>query len=333
MLKSKAILVLSLMVAAAVPGVAKNDDLCEGFLPKNDMKIPVGANHVGISRVGGITEAQFNMVMDRIQAVYTSKVAEKGGTLVVNRLWRDETVNASAQQQGRNWIINMYGGLARHGDTTYEGMALVACHEIGHHMGGAPKLSSFGGTWATNEGGSDYFATHRCLREFFAEDDNREAIQGREIDPQVRERCEAQFTTEADRNLCLRIALGGESVAYLFQSLRKEPTRPRFGTPDTSEVAQTNDRHPATQCRMDTYYAGMSCTVAITEPNSNTDFRAGSCVQGTHPIGFRPRCWFNPESGGGGGGGGGGDGQCPFQDPAVCQAACQISPNLPWCNQ
>ncbi len=37
-----------------------------------------------------------------------------------------------------------------------------------------------------------------------------------------------------------------------------------------------------------------------------------------------------PSDGGGGGGGGGGDGSCPL-DPALCDIACGISPELPWC--
>ena len=94
------------LFAAAILVLATNGnakELCSGFLPPNDMKIPVGDHSiVGIKNNGGITEAQFNMVMDRIAAIYTDKIRAKGGTLVINRLWSDETVNASAEQQGCN---------------------------------------------------------------------------------------------------------------------------------------------------------------------------------------------------------------------------------------
>lgn len=92
------------------------------------------------------------------------------------RLW-----NASAQRMGSTWVVNMYGGLARHNEITIDGFALVLCHEIGHHLGGAPKYGGFN-TWGTNEGGSDYFATLKCLRRIFQNDDNTKAIENMTID-------------------------------------------------------------------------------------------------------------------------------------------------------
>jgi len=311
---------------------ATSKKLCKGFLPPNDLQIPVGdRSHHGITAGPGVTEQQYNQIMDRIESLYSDEVQKKGGKLVINRLWSDATVNSSAEEQGGQWIINMYGGIARHPDTTVEGEALIACHEMGHHLGGAPKENSiFGGAWATDEGGADYFATLKCLRRFFAQDDNAAIVAKATIDALVQTRCNSQFASAADKNICLRISLSGESVAYLFQDLGKEPTPPQFSTPDTSEVSKTNDDHPATQCRMDTYFNGSVCAVAASVPNSNTDFKVGTCVQGTDTLGFRPRCWFNPDSGGGGGGG---SGTCPLGDQSVCDAICKAYPTLPFCKQ
>jgi hypothetical protein len=258
-------------------------------------------------------------------------VKQRGGTLVINRLWTDDTVNSSAQQQGGQWIINMYGGIARHPDVTYEGEALVACHEMGHHLGGAPKESGLGGAWATNEGGADYFATLKCLRQFFAQDDNATVLKNATLDPLAVSKCEAQFTTVTDQDICKRISMSAESVSYLFQDLSSEKTKPAFNTPDPTQVSQTNDDHPDTQCRMDTYFNGDICSVAASVPNSDSDFKAGACVQGTDALGFRPRCWFNPDSSSGGGGGGGTG--CPLGDPSICQQLCQLDPTLPFCQQ
>lgn len=262
---------------------------CAGFLPENNMKIPVG-----IFTVGGITEEQFNMVIDRIEKIYTKDVEAMGDRLKINRLWNDPTVNASAQRSGRTQILNMYGGLARHPATNIEGFALVACHEYGHHNGGAPKMKGWSGSWATNEGGSDYFASLKCLRRFFAEDDNAAILKDLELDPTAEAACTAQFPDEQDRLICLRTSLAGQSVANLFQALRKEVTPPTFGTPDKKEVTRTNDSHPATQCRLDTYFAGMLCVAKENEALSNTDYKAGSCYAPRDVAGVRPRCWFAP---------------------------------------
>jgi hypothetical protein len=271
--------------------------VCDGFVPPNEMKIPVGAvnkwNFLSMApnRNGGLTEEKFNAVIDRFIRLFEADINKAGGKLVVNRLWTSETVNASAEQRGGDWIINMYGGLARHPAITVEGFALVVCHEAGHHIGGAPKKS---GRWATNEGGADYFAGLKCLRRFFAEDDNEAEVGKASIDALVKERCESQFTQRADQLLCMRSSLGGNSVALLFMDLRRETTPPGFGTPDSKVVTSMYDAHPATQCRMDTYFNGATCKVDVNVPVSQTDYKEGSCIQPQYDVGFRPLCWFKP---------------------------------------
>ncbi|MCR4295075.1 MAG: hypothetical protein NUW21_06040, partial [Elusimicrobia bacterium] len=124
-------ILVSVMIAAALSVVPRAGELCEGFVPQNDMKIPMGS-----FEAKGITEVQFNEVMDRVEAIYAPEIAARGGRLVLKRLWSNPTVNASAQRSGKDYILNMYGGLARHESITQDGMALVACHEMGHHIGG-----------------------------------------------------------------------------------------------------------------------------------------------------------------------------------------------------
>src|ERR1700754_4306038 len=93
----------SMIFLGSVSG-AGSRTVCEGFVPPNDLKIPVGTVISGIRNNGGLTEAQYNSILDRIQAIYGPIVQQKGKTLVINRLWSDATVNASAQQQGNSWI-------------------------------------------------------------------------------------------------------------------------------------------------------------------------------------------------------------------------------------
>jgi len=273
--------------------------LCEGFLPPNTMKIPVGHKHqwaFSETTRDGLTEKQFNEVIDRFERLYTDEVKKLGGELNVSRLWSDDTVNASALRVGSDYRIDMYGGLARHPAITVEGFALVICHEGGHHLGGAPKTRGvFGGVeWSTNEGGADSYATLKCLRRFFAEDNTEEIIAKSQIDPLARERCEKQFSARADQLFCLRSSLAGTSVALLFMDLRQDRTPPTFGTPDPKVVNSMYDDHPQTQCRMDTYFAGATCHVDVSVPLSDSDYREGSCAQPQHEIGWRPRCWFKP---------------------------------------
>ena len=279
-----AVVVAALALLASASVRTSNRVLCSGFLPKNNLRIPVGD-----VRAAGISEAMFNDVLDKIQKVYGPIIASKGGKLIINRRWTDDTVNASANQSGRNWYLNMYGGLARHRAITWDGMALVACHELGHHIGGYPKE----GDWATNEGASDYFATLKCMRRMY--DGSQGAGQ---MDPVGEKGCAAQYPKGAARNLCQKGTMAGVSVVALFQDLSPQNPAPSLGTPDTSQVDQTNDDHPAGQCRLDTYLQGSICTAKLTDELSDSSPVPGACTMaGGFSTGLRPRCWYKPPKG------------------------------------
>ncbi len=277
-------------------------ELCEGFLPDNDMSIPLGLSQT----TGGLTEQDFNDVLDQIEALYQPEVAAHGGNLAIIRHWEDSTVNASAMRMGKSWQINMFGGLARHPAVTKDGFALVACHEMGHHLGGAPKVSGFMRTsskWASNEGASDYYATLKCLRRLFEKDDNEKIVADMDVDATVAQACEAEHGRRLDQLLCIRGAMAGMSVSGMFNDLTKNRKSVSFTTPDTSQVRKTSNKHPAAQCRLDTYFAGAVCKVSTTEALSDQDYRPGSCADASiHARGLRPRCWFKPDGSSGGGG-------------------------------
>lgn len=259
------------------------------FLPENDMRISVDSLDAK-----GLTRQEYDAVMDRIQEVYGPVIAGMGGRLVVNRLWDDDTVNASATRQGSDYVINMYGGLARHESITQDGMALVACHELGHHIGGAPKYGGWNG-WASNEGQSDYWANMKCLHRIFAGGGSASFTKAAMDETEAAEACAKSYAGDAQRRQCVRSAMAGMSVSRLFQALRRQPTAPRFSTPDPAVVQRTSDRHPDTQCRLDTYFSGSLCTQPHMTDVDQRDPIRGTCTasQG-FKTGLRPRCWYKP---------------------------------------
>lgn len=282
-------ILVSVMIAAALSFVPRAAELCEGFVPDNDMKIPMGSYEAK-----GITEAQFNEVMDRVEAIYAPEIAARGGRLVLKRLWSNATVNASAQRSGSDYILNMYGGLARHEAITQDGMALVACHEMGHHIGGAPKYGGYN-NWASNEGQSDYFANMKCLRRVFASEGASSFTRPKGDDAGPRAACEKSFQSASDREMCVRGSMAGMSVTELFRALRRETVLPRFDTPDPAVVARTYDAHPGTQCRLDTYFAGSVCARAVGDEVDQQDPAKGTCTaEGGQTSGLRPLCWYKP---------------------------------------
>lgn len=283
---SKGFLLVSLVMSQ--PVLACTKDASEGFLPKNSLNISVDDKEAA-----GITEAQFNRVIDQVEGIYAPIISEYGGTLQVVRKWKDGTVNAYAQQYGTNWSVSMFGGLARHKTITPDGFSLVVCHEIGHHIGGAPKYMDE--DWASNEGQADYFATLKCLRRVWQSEDNVAAMKGIDVPQFLKDSCTKQWHNKVDQALCIRGAMAGDSVAKLFAALSNQRKPAQFDTPDLDEVVMTDDAHPATQCRLDTYFQGALCEKSFNEEIGQTEEVAGTCHGSTgQSLGLRPRCWFKP---------------------------------------
>jgi hypothetical protein len=302
MMKSMKMTALVLGLSLAGSAFTCSEDGTGGFLPENHFRIPVG-----VKRAGGLNEQQFNMAIDRVEKIFAPIIASMGGNLVVERRWTDPTVNAYAQQSGKTWKVSMFGGLARHETITEDAMSLVICHEIGHHIGGAPKIGGAGGggwwgggsssNWASNEGQADYFATLKCLRRTFLNDNNMAIISKMDVPASVTEMCKKQTASNKDdMAICVRGAMAGQSVGNLFAALEKSP-QPKFDTPDSKVISKTNDAHPASQCRLDTYFQGALCDVSFNEDVSQSDEVKGTC----HPslgmkVGNRPLCWFKPKA-------------------------------------
>ncbi|MBT4760415.1 MAG: hypothetical protein HOO06_01850 [Bdellovibrionaceae bacterium] len=283
------------VLGSATLGLTHSHDLCEGIVPENDQYIPVFSLFNEVPT--GTTEAEFNKVIDRAYEVYGPIIEEMGGTLKINRKWTDGTVNANASRQGSTWLVNMYGGLARHHTITADSFAMVLCHEIGHHLGGAPKYGWFNG-WASNEGQADYFAGLKCMRKVFKNEDNIRYVEEKsaKINPFAKVTCDSIYNTLEDQALCIRTSMAGQELANLFADLRKIDL-PDFQTPDAGEVADTNDRHPAAQCRLDTYFAGALCTKDHRDDVSQSDATVGTCNRRDgFDTGVRSRCWYNPDS-------------------------------------
>ena len=290
MLKKIALPLAAIALVSLIAAAPSAPKFRESFLPANNLKHRIGAKDSG-----GITEAQFNEVMDRTQAIYGPIIAAHGATLQINRLWTDDTVNASAEQQGSTWVLNMYGGLARDKTITQDGMALVACHELGHHLGGAPRYGG-GNDWAADEGQADYFANAKCLHRIFSDAKSSSFTRMKVTDDAalIGAACTKSYKNAGEQALCVRAATAGLSVTALLGSLGGDAPA-HIDTPDQNVVSATNDAHPASQCRLDTYFQGSICPKDFNIDMSMTDAKAGACVlsQG-YTVGMRPFCWYKP---------------------------------------
>jgi hypothetical protein len=261
-----------------------------GFLPENNLSIAVGDKAANT-----MTEERFLAIIGRVETVYAPIIKEMGATLYMNNDWKTTTVNASAQQYGTTWQVNMYGGLARHNLTTDDGFMMVVCHELGHHIGGAPRYDR-NTDWASNEGQADYFAGLKCMRRVLQADDNIAVVAGMKIDAEATKQCQEIYKSESEIALCQRVAMAGKSLGSLLGELGGN-SNVNFNTPDKKVVKSTNDNHPAAQCRLDTYFQAMLCDKSIDLDVSKEDAIPGTCIKKDgYAKGVRPLCWYKPSS-------------------------------------
>lgn len=294
-------LVLALSLVSSASAMAHASKSCV-FAPENNLKIPVGFQ----SKAGaGIDEKTYNAMIDQVENYYQPIAKTHGAVLKINRMWTTDTVNSTAHQSGKSWYVDAYGGLARYPIMTADAESAVLCHEMGHHLGGFPKIHSlFGSSWASNEGEADYFATMKCFCRVHENDDNASIIANMTVPTEVKAGCSSTFKSMKEIALCTREALAGQVLAQILYQLGHgssakvaiEPaTAPSFSTPDTTSVSSTNDQHPAAQCRLDTYFNGSICGMAATDDFGPKDAATGACAEEKHDkYGFRPRCWFKP---------------------------------------
>jgi hypothetical protein len=281
------------------------------FFPANKLKFPVRFNDVGYN----ITAFQFRRILEVIQNTYEPLFRQRGlEPLRIFPLWENADVDAYAipllprrdpniapelpQVQAPVRAIAMFGGLARHPLMTAEGLLMVACHEVGHHLGGAPVYTESGNsTWASSEGQADYFAASKCMRKVLSQvGNNEEWAQKTPVDFEVRKRCIASFPQSFKQAaICMRTAMAGLTLGKVLASanLSENPRLLSFRTPDRRISPVTIEGYPETvQCRVDTYFAGSVCRVSESIPNSN-DPRRGTCHLGSFTKqGARPPCWY-----------------------------------------
>jgi hypothetical protein len=206
------------------------------------------------------------------------------------------------------WKIEFSGGLARRPELSADGMTLIVCHEIGHHVAGFPFVSGtpFGGYWAAVEGQSDYYSTQVCARRMWENEHELNASFAGAVSAAAKLKCDAAFAQPEARNLCYRTTVAAESVIRTMAALMNKPV-PSYETPDTSVSRGNMENHPPIQCRFDTLFQGSVCAADFDDrliPGKKTEGgREGleaereaslnSCTTFSQfALGLRPACWF-----------------------------------------
>lgn len=246
------------------------------------------------------TEADFNQIIDEIVDIYQPVFKEQGLSLVADKMWLSDVLNAFAHREKNIAFITMHGGLARNTYMSNDSLAFVVCHEIGHHQGGYPYYGDEYGPpdWASVEGQADHFAANKCLKQYFAGKDNQAYVARLEnIEPKLIENCHTNYNDQEEIAICIRTTLASKGFASFQASVtsQKFPTLSVKLKPfNRSYRDGVLDRHPLAACRYQTVNAGVLCPKNFDLPSIFLGANDGYCIRGEDEIGFRHECWFNP---------------------------------------
>ncbi len=235
----------------------------------------------------------------KINDLYTEEVVKRGAVLMFHNFWNSDVNNSYAWQAvGTNpmeYHVKMEGGYSRHPAMTEEALVYGICHELGHHLGGAPLKTTQNrlelGIRVSVEGQADYFAGMICFKRVFA-NNTRDLTQeeSAKIPEALKQACQQVYAPGNQFKLCLMNILAGSiSVEASTEGTSQPP--PRLDLRDPSAVDQTIENEPSRQCRLDTVVAGALCDKE--EKLFFEDPSRGACssLEGEH-AGQRPHCWY-----------------------------------------
>jgi hypothetical protein len=251
------------------------------------------------------TEEKFKRITTRVAALYSGTIRDRvtgidggGGEFRIVHDWKSDVVNAYAQKGMNFWEVNFTGGLYRDPNVTDDGLALTACHEVGHLIGGAPYKNGTNGQLSI-EGQADFWASAVCIKRYFKE--FPETVYMQEGYPKYA--CDIQYYGDQEAtNICYRSFLAGEGMAKMLASAGGTEA-PDLESQNRTNLSYTSQFHPEAQCRLDTYSQGALCQLDDTSFNFDdktdkskltTDFLCNERSNGVETkFEKRPKCWFN----------------------------------------
>ncbi len=242
----------------------------------------------------GLTEQDFTEVLGRVRDHYAKVFGDLGLEVNFNIDWNNEWFNAQTGWSDAKTVRFFFAGaLARGRYMTRDGLLYVGCHEIGHHFGGLPKKE---GKWSTSEGGADYFAALKCMRDILKGDVGNAAAEAFDLPAGVKSKCREVYADEDEYHLCLRTAKAGEDIAksFQFKNSKAEQAETMFFRP-LPVVEVTNTNYPPNACRAETAFQGAICNKGPEFPMSFANEYEGYCHEKNgDTFGMRPKCWFRP---------------------------------------
>ena len=229
-----------------------------------------------------VTLESFRAMTEKFKLIMSPDVQKIRKNLVLDLRVNDGgdryMVKAEADVQGRNAIVRLYGGMARHELINLDGLTLILCHELGHHLAG-PPIRRFDQPWSSAEGQADYWATQYCAKKMWQEESWEIPVT---THPNVLKACQATSSLK----LCVRLMNASLVMTNVLKSMRRMQRAINFDEiPSTHSVGQTVTDHPGIACRFKTLIGGSLCPIDEKCPRMSEELMSSG----------KPACWFKPD--------------------------------------
>ena len=178
--------------------------------------------------------------------------------------------NGYAYFQNGERKVKLNLGLLLNRYVTQDVLALVACHELGHHFGGAPREQT---PPLSYEGQADFVATQNCFQYWIT----HSPLESGAVVPDT---SITRFCRQLNHGgtSCARTLEASGKLAFIFSNFRRQ-SPPDIFYQDQARVQSTLKDHGTAQCRLDSFRGGYEYHV---KPLFG------------HKFEFRPRCWYLP---------------------------------------
>lgn len=109
----------------------------------------------------------FYTIPSVIISLFHKELASTGHPLLLDAKWESPFFGAGISFYNEEFRMMILGGTTRIKGMTLDAYAAIACHELGHIIGGAPHQTITGAEWSSSEGQADFFAASVCLPRYF----------------------------------------------------------------------------------------------------------------------------------------------------------------------
>lgn len=217
--------------------------------------------------VGTMDETIFKKVIKDVTGLYSKELSMLNKEIKMEINWNSKTPNASVGLHKNIISMSFHGEFPRKFKLTSDAYAITVCHELGHLLGGMPKVMPTQKYSA--EAQSDYFATKECFKRYM------DAVPNDNVDTSILSKEQKSLCDKSENKVqCLRglVAISIDGNAYEGDKSINHYSH------EEVEITNYND-YPNAQCRIDTMRAGLLC-------------EEDECLTGK---GSRPACWYKED--------------------------------------